>query len=704
MTIPHAEGAPVRASVIVPSWNGAALLPRVLDSLRVQRFGSFEVIVVDNGSEDGSLDLLRTRYPDVRLVSLGSNRGFAGAVNAGLAAARGEIVALLNNDAVADPGWLAALVAALDAHPEVASCASRMLDLHDPRRIDSAGDQLGIFPSNCGHGQLDDERFRQPVYVLSPCAGAAAYRRILLQDLGGFDERFFAYMEDVDLGVRLQFSGYDCLYVPEAVVHHEGARTSDRLPEMKFFLLMRNSLFVFFQYMPPLRRLAWSPVVLARVLLNARRERQEWRAGWRAIWAALSDWPRISARRRAVRRSGLLSWGQFRRRLPQPLAHSGFAAPALGRTAGARRPVPSPGASAWCAASTDEAAVDVVIVNWNGGRYLRGALDALRRSTVEARVVLVDNASGDDSLAVAAAFPELDVVALDTNVGYASGANIGLARGSAPYALVMNPDVLLEPEYLRTLRDRLRAAPRVGAAQGKLYQIESGRFLAGGHPERRLLDSAGHAILPSRVVVDRGQGHPDDPRYDRERTVFSATGAALFLRRAMLGTLSPEGHFFDPAFFAYKEDIDLCWRARLRGWEVLYVPAAVAHHVRSMPGGNRSAWRSLPQAARRHSWKNHYLMMIKNDRARDLLASLPHVLGWEIARLGYAALRDPRVLPAYGQLLAHGVEGLRQRARSLREARRSGVDPSQWFSRRAATRPPPAPSPMRTRDGETARA
>ncbi|NIP80141.1 MAG: glycosyltransferase, partial [Gemmatimonadetes bacterium] len=240
--------------------------------------------------------------------------------------------------------------------------------------------------------------------------------------------------------------------------------------------------------------------------------------------------------------------------------------------------------------------------------------------------------------------------------------------------------------------------PGIGAAQGKLFQISPEGFLAEA-PERRLLDSAGHVARPSRMVVDRGQGARDAPAFGRERSVFSATGAALFLRRAMLDDIAIGDAPFDPAFFAYKEDIDLCWRARLHGWDVRYVPSAVGHHVRAMPGGDRGAWRSLPAAARRHSWKNHYLMVLKNDRVRDLLRSLPSVLAWEAGRLGFAIARDPALLRAYLDLARLAPGALRARRRILDTARRRGVELHAWFGRDsvpaglAAVAPGPRPIP-----------
>ncbi len=702
----RASGSP-RVSVVIPTWNGEDLLPRVLDSLGSQAFRDFETIVVDNGSEDGSLDLLARRYPDVRVVGLPRNEGFASAVNAGIAASRGEIVALLNNDAVPRPGWLAALLAAADAHPEAGSFASRMLDLADPRRIDAAGDQLGIFPSNYGHGELDGDAFASPVYVLSACAGAAAYRRTALDDVGPFDERFFAYVEDVDWGVRAQLRGHDCLYVPDAVVLHEGSKTSDRMPERRFFLLMRNSLLVFFQYMPPARRLVWAPAVLLRVLMNGAAAGPGPGAGWRAIAAALRDWPRIRARRRDARRSARLSWSELRRRLALPLAHSSLHSPVFARGGGARRPVMAAAAAPGPArahefadvarepadASVEHAdvPVDVIIVNWNGGRYLGRALADLAHSTVATRIVVVDNASTDDSLRVAAAYPEVEVLPLERNLGYAGGANAGLAHTSGPFAFVMNPDVLVEPDHLEVLRRRLTREPAIGAAQGKLYRVTPEAFLAGA-ADRRLLDSAGLAIRRSRFVVDRGQGQPDSPAFDVERSVFGATGAALFLRRAMLEDLGPADRAFDPVFFAYKEDIDLGWRARLRGWDIRYVPGAVAHHVRAMPGVDPAAWRRLPVAARRHSWKNHYLLMLKNDRVGDLLRSLPHVLAWEVGRLGFAVLRDPALLGTFARLARLAPGALRERRSGFRQARQRGVRLTAWFGRDSL---PPLPAPVR---------
>jgi GT2 family glycosyltransferase len=211
--------------VVIPNWNGAAWLPGCLGALAAQTFRAFETVLVDNGSSDGSVALVRRDHPDVRVVTFGRNRGFAAAANAGIrAGAPTPYVALLNTDTRPRPGWLESLVAAMvRAGPEVGCLASRMLRMEDPAQVDDAGDGLswhGVAFKR-GHGEPAAAYAREED-VFSPCAGAALYRRPMLEEVGGFDERFFAYLEDVDLGLRCRLRGYRCRYVPGAEVLHHG--------------------------------------------------------------------------------------------------------------------------------------------------------------------------------------------------------------------------------------------------------------------------------------------------------------------------------------------------------------------------------------------------------------------------------------------------------------------------------------------------
>jgi len=182
-----------KVSVVIPNWNGAHLLPTCLDSLRRQTLAGREIIVVDNASIDGSRDLVAREYPDVRLLVLPVNRGFAGACNAGIRAGRSEFVALLNSDTQADEHWLAEVVAAFRRHPGAGMVASKMRLFDRRDTLHTAGDFYGLdgVPRNRGVWQRDEGQFDREEYVFSACGGSAAYRRSMLKEIGLFDEDFF---------------------------------------------------------------------------------------------------------------------------------------------------------------------------------------------------------------------------------------------------------------------------------------------------------------------------------------------------------------------------------------------------------------------------------------------------------------------------------------------------------------------------------
>lgn len=217
-----------RVTVVIPNWNGERFLNLSLASLRRQSFGDFETVLVDNGSKDASVDLVKRNFPEVRVISLSENRGFSAAVNAGIRASNAEYVALLNNDTEVGPGWLGTLVRAAESHPEAALFASKLVDFYDRRLLDGAGDALrrSGLPYRIGHQELDCGQFEKETFVFGACAAAAMYRRTLFEEIGPFDEDFFAYCEDGDVSFRAQLSGYRCLYVPQAIVYHMGSAST----------------------------------------------------------------------------------------------------------------------------------------------------------------------------------------------------------------------------------------------------------------------------------------------------------------------------------------------------------------------------------------------------------------------------------------------------------------------------------------------
>lgn len=231
--LPPPPGAPPRVSVVIPNWNGARWLEPCLAALARQGWRDFEVVVVDNGSTDGSVALLeRLRaerpQPPLRIVALERNIGFAAGMNAGIRATRAQLVAALNNDTIPAEGWLGALVEAIDRHPGAGSVASTMLSLEAPHVIDTVGDgyRWDGRAFKIGEGEPPGILPQEPFEVFGACAGAALYRRAMLDEVGLYDERYFAYMEDVDLAIRARIAGWSCWSVPGAVVLHAGAGSS----------------------------------------------------------------------------------------------------------------------------------------------------------------------------------------------------------------------------------------------------------------------------------------------------------------------------------------------------------------------------------------------------------------------------------------------------------------------------------------------
>jgi GT2 family glycosyltransferase len=251
-------------AVVIPNFDGAHWLPGVLDSVAAQTIVPSEVVVVDDGSTDGSLGLLARAYPGVRVVALGANGGFARTANAGIAAVSAPAVALLNSDVVLTPNWLERAVAALVDSPEAAAVATKMVDLADPGVLYDAGDVLrrdGACEQR-GRFERDTGAYDRPGEVFSACAGAALYRREALRAVGGFDERFGTYLEDVDLGLRLRLAGWRCAWEPRAVARHAGGGSSAGLRHGPGAWVVRNTLLLVARAFP----LRWLPLVAYRQL------------------------------------------------------------------------------------------------------------------------------------------------------------------------------------------------------------------------------------------------------------------------------------------------------------------------------------------------------------------------------------------------------------------------------------------------------
>jgi GT2 family glycosyltransferase len=265
-------------SVIVVNWNRSNLLRACLESLTAQRGVRFEILIVDNGSTDGSVDMAKTCLAGgelpVTILENSTNLGFCAANNQGIAYARGAYIALLNNDAEADAGWLAALAGTLDGHPEAGMAASKILSWEDPGVIDKAGHLIYLDGQNRGrgHGQRDEGQFDNVEEVLWPDGCAAMYRRSMIDEIGGFDEDFFAYADDAELGLRARIAGWTCIYVPHAVVRHHHSSTLGVQSARRLELIERNRVLLAVKHFP------WSLLWLNGVFYLARLAAGAWAA------------------------------------------------------------------------------------------------------------------------------------------------------------------------------------------------------------------------------------------------------------------------------------------------------------------------------------------------------------------------------------------------------------------------------------------
>ena len=333
-TAPGGPVSRVAIRVVVVNWNRRDLLRECLGSLARQTHRSYEVVVVDNGSTDGSPALVQSlagTYPvRLTLIANSSNRGFCAANNQGFADATADFIALLNNDAEAEPGWLEALERAIRTDDSAGMAASKILVWEDPRRIDKCGHLIYPDGQNRGRGagQLDQGQFDRMDETLWPDGCAAMYRRAMLEEIGGFDEDFFAYADDAELGLRARIAGWECWFAPSAVVRHHRGATLGLGSARRLTLIERNRVLLVVKLFP--WNLLWlnGAYLLARAgaglraaVLN-RGELRHYRGArgkmsaalalFRGTVSALPLIPRMLAKRRAFRTKRRLSPSQIR--------------------------------------------------------------------------------------------------------------------------------------------------------------------------------------------------------------------------------------------------------------------------------------------------------------------------------------------------------------------------------------------------------
>ena len=320
--------------------------------------------------------------------------------------------------------------------------------------------------------------------------------------------------------------------------------------------------------------------------------------------------------------------------------------------------------------------VVVSLVTWNDAADLGACLDSVAAQTLPVSVRIHDNASLDATAQIARA-SRVEVRLHPTNSGYAAGHNLNLKAGGFDYALLLNADVRLAPDYIERLLEAVEPRSEIGLAGGKLLRMDSAEEPAASG-EASILDSAGIYFTPAQRHFDRGGGLPDQGQYDVPQLVFGVTGAALLCRRSLVDDLEERtGEFLDEDFFAYREDAELAWRARITGWEALYVPRARAFHRRQARPGHR---RDQQPVINYHSVKNRYLMRMKNMGPAVRRRCFPYAWLRDAGIFAYLCLFERSSLPALRDAWTARERFRAKRARLEAGRRISDSVIAGWFS------------------------
>jgi GT2 family glycosyltransferase len=334
----------------------------------------------------------------------------------------------------------------------------------------------------------------------------------------------------------------------------------------------------------------------------------------------------------------------------------------------------------------DSSMVSILITTYNSASVLKACLESvLQQDYPEREIIIVDNASSDATREVLQEFEtRARVIRNDKNVGFAAGQNQAMAHARGDWLLSLNPDVILSPDFIGRLVAAGDCEERVGAACGKLL-----RWKPGSSVERtNVIDSTGIYFLRNLRHLDRGSDEADRGQYQQPEYVFGATGAAALYRRTMVQNISVKGEFFDEDFFAYREDADVAWRAQLMGWSCLYIPNAVAWHVRRV---TPERFRALPDEINRHSIKNRFLMRVKNVSPSLYLRLLIPITTRDLLILGYCALFNRGLLSGLN-LLWSKRELLREKRKWVQAHRRIGDrELAHWFANSPRSIPAQAP-------------
>ena len=619
------SASPPTVSVLVLNLNGREYLDSCLASLEAQVYPRerFEIVVIDNGSTDGSLEFVSAAYPRARVVKFASNQGFCAPYNAAVRDCESQFVALLNNDTRVAADWLTELVSAAQRH-EAAAVAAKILSW-DGTAIDFAGNVTSFI----GHSWQADSgepatRSYEERPLLSACAGSALFSRTAFIDAGGFDEDFFAYFEDVDLGWRLNLFGERVVFAPTAVTYHRLHGTSSRWafsPRLR--VLERNALAMIYKNYEAATLQRVLPAAIGLLLLRATMRSGIDKLNLKlatspshvidthphlaAHLIALEDFcrqlPALRQKRQLVQERRRRSDAELFELFGEPLrlhetgglyedvARALIREFGIDELVGAARTV-APHAAAAPQERTgehqsssgslpgDSPRVSIVILTALGPTHLGECLESIRRQNYPAdcvEVIIVDNGSAvDPTPETRRLLPQARVIRNKTNIGFAAGNNVGAAAATGDYVIFLNDDTRVHPDWLREMVDTAR---RRGATAVASYILD----WAG-----TTVDFVDGALNFQGKGFQLDYGTPVERLTPQEKPLLFACGCAMLVDRAVLEEVGG----WDEGAFAYYEDVELGWRLHVLGYEVWLSPRAIVYHKHH---GTSGRWPEPPR-------------------------------------------------------------------------------------------------------------
>jgi GT2 family glycosyltransferase len=634
--MPHTVTGP-KISVVIVCWNNQDLLEECYASIYAQTYTNWEVILVDNGSKDGSVEYTKKHHPKVRLIETGANLGFAVANNIGIKDAfkdpECKYIMLLNTDARVREDWLEKIVAFAEDHPKGFSYQSPTLDYYNHDVLDSCGiliDQQAL-ATQMGYRQTNVKLKTMQVFGVN--AAACLYSRAFLdaQPFGDdyFDHDFFMYLEDVDIATRAVMMGWESWFVNESEAYHMGSASSGKNPGFSMYMTYKNNALVLTKNLPARIIIKVLPGLLRAELHRLRGFAREGKYSLIKViikgrFESIALIPEMLRKRKQLKKYWAISEAKLWAMMKNPKLPK---IPASERAYGGET-------------------VTAILVSHNDMGTLKSSVEALVNQTyANLRIIIVDNGSTDGSTHfLDEKYPSVTLLSQTANLGVANAFNVGLTKAlldEPDYFAFIQANTIVAPDWVETMVGTMRSQPEAFAVTSKLLT----------HTTEGDLITLGQGYDYHPVLGPRAVKFEDT----KTREVFAASDYASFYRTDSLGPVGMmDGDFFDGL-----EDVDFCFRGRLNGGEVYSNPKATAVV-------------KVPESTRKYRWyhnqKNRYFIYIKNMPFKLFWRFMPAMLLNSALIIGKSFNRG-----LFPQQLKAALKGAARTPRMLRYRRRINI-------------------------------